>query len=136
MGTALIIFIAAIFVIAIGTIVYAIIRGIARTASNLGQDTVSLSAQVVSKRTEVSNGTGDMPISTTHYVTFQMADGNRQEFSMSGSAYGLLTEGDQGTLSHRGTWYKGFQRQGCRGRAIAGTNEICLPHALKSALSG
>ena len=111
-GTAVIVFIGVIFAIVIGTIIYTIVRGTIQTASNLSQDTVALSAQIVSKRTEVSNGAGDMPISTTHYVTFQMSDGQRQEFSMSGSDYGLLTEGDQGTLSHRGTWYKGFQRQG------------------------
>ena len=116
-GTAVIVFIVVVAAIVLISVVYAIVRGVVQTASNLGQDTVALSAQVVSKRTEVSNGTGDMPISTTHYVTFQMSDGNRQEFSMSGSAYGMLTEGDQGTLSHRGTWYKGFQRQGS---ALAG----------------
>lgn len=34
------------------------------------------------------------------------------EFSVSGSEYGMLVEGDQGKLSFQGTRYLSFQREG------------------------
>lgn len=48
--------------------------------------------------------------STSHYVTFQVESGDRMEFVVSGSDYGMLTEGDIGKLSFQGTRYLGFER--------------------------
>jgi hypothetical protein len=72
---------------------------------------VRVSARVVAKRTEVSGGGNNMAASTSHYVTFEMEAGERREFSLSGSEYGMLAEGDDGILARQGTWYKDFQRQ-------------------------
>ena len=77
---------------------------------------------MVAKRTEVSHShtanAGDMTgahgystsTSTSHYVTFQVESGDRMEFVVSGSDYGMLTEGDIGKLSFQGTRYLGFER--------------------------
>ena len=62
----------------------------------------NVSARVVAKRTEVSHhqhpNNGDMSgshgysttSSTSYYVTFEVDSGDRIEFSMSGSEYGML----------------------------------------------
>jgi hypothetical protein len=79
-----------------------------------GQDLVARRARVIGKRqsTSVSGGTGDMPASShDHYhVTFEFGGGEREEFSVDGSEYGMLAEDDEGTLQSQGTWYKGFDR--------------------------
>lgn len=87
------------------------------------QGSMYLSARVVAKRTEVSHhqhpNNGDMSgshgysttSSTSYYVTFEVDSGDRIEFSMSGSEYGMLIEGDAGTLNFQGTRYLGFERK-------------------------
>ncbi|RKG68305.1 DUF2500 family protein [Corallococcus sp. CA054B] len=47
----------------------------------------------------------------TYFVTFEFQDGSRDEFETFDRQYGLLAEGDQGTLMTRGRWLKGFARQ-------------------------
>ncbi|MGE6758386.1 DUF2500 domain-containing protein [Corallococcus interemptor] len=47
----------------------------------------------------------------SYFVTFEFQDGNRDEFETFDWQYGLLAEGDQGTLVTRGRWLKGFARQ-------------------------
>ena len=48
--------------------------------------------------------------STSYYVTFQFESGDRSEFSLSGSQYGMLAENDTGMLTFQGTRYLGFER--------------------------
>ena len=48
--------------------------------------------------------------STSYYVTFEVESGDRMELSVSGSEYGMLAEGDTGTLKFQGTRYLGFER--------------------------
>ena len=43
-------------------------------------------------------------------LTFQVDSGDRMEFSVTGQDYGMLIEGDRGTLSFQGTRYQGFER--------------------------
>ena len=47
---------------------------------------------------------------TSYYVTFQVESGDRMEFEVDGSDYGLLVQGDIGKLSFQGTRYLGFER--------------------------
>ena len=49
-------------------------------------------------------------VSTSYYATYQLDSGERLEFSVGGREYGMLAEGDQGTLTYQGTRYKGFER--------------------------
>jgi hypothetical protein len=51
-----------------------------------------------------------MHTSTSYYVTFQVASGDRMELHVSGREYGILIEGDYGKLTFQGTRYLGFQR--------------------------
>lgn len=115
--TAVPVFIGVIFVLVIGGIIFAVVRGIGTWAWNNGQPVQTLSAHVVSKRTDTS-GTGSSMdsdfgsgrVSTSYYVTFEVGNGERKEFGMSGREYGLLAEGDPGMLTFQGTRYKGFAR--------------------------
>ena len=47
-------------------------------------------------------------ISRTYFVTFQMTSGDRMEFEVSETEYGMLTEDDSGKLRFQGTRYLGF----------------------------
>lgn len=111
-----------IFLCVIGAFAVAAIRGIATWTQNNHSPQLSVSARVVSRRTEVShhsfaNG-GDVTgaqgyttsSSTWYYVTFEVESGDRMEFSVSGKEYGLLAEGDVGKLTFQGTRYLSFVR--------------------------
>lgn len=99
-----------VFVLVIGGILYAVIKGIGQWAWNNEQPVQSRPARLVAKRTSTSGGGGDTSVSTFYHATFEMDGGERQEFGLSGREYGLLAEGDRGTLTFQGTRYKGFAR--------------------------
>ena len=107
-----------IFVIVIGIFVVSIVRGIDTWNKNNHSPRLTVTAMVVSKRTDVSHHNhgmaGDMTsmhgYTTTYYVTFQVESGDRMEFSVRGTQYGMLAEGDMGRLSFQGTRYLDFER--------------------------
>ena len=111
------------FALVIGVFILTAIRGISQWNKNNHSPRLNVSARVVAKRTEVSHhqhpNNGDMSgshgyrttSSTSYYVTFEVDSGDRIEFSMSGSEYGMLIEGDAGTLNFQGTRYLGFERK-------------------------
>lgn len=76
--------------------------------SNNQQPIITEEVEVVAKRSEVS---GHEHTYTSYYCTFEMANGAREEFSVSGKEYGRLAEGDVGTLTFQGTRYHGFDRK-------------------------
>lgn len=113
--------------IIIVTIVTQSVRGIRQWNTNNQSPRLTVEADVVAKRTEVSyhhhhynhapggaaGGSvagGNTTASTSYYVTFQVESGDRMELHVSGSEYGMLAEGDHGRLSFQGTRYFGFQR--------------------------
>lgn len=111
-----------VFILVIGMFIVTAVRGIGQWNKNNNSPRLTVEAQVVAKRTNVSRhrhaNAGDMTgahgyhssTSTTYYVTFQVESGDRMELSMSGSEYGLLVEGDCGRLTFQGTRYLGFVR--------------------------
>ena len=102
-----------IFVIVIGTFIVTAVRGIGIWSKNNASPRLTVSAQVVTKRTQVSHHHRQDSMhhtSTSYYATFQVESGDRMEFSVSGSEYGMLAEGDQGSLTFQGTRYLGFER--------------------------
>ncbi len=82
---------------------------------------LTVDAKVVSRRTSVRThhhggdaaGTGGYHTSssTSYYVTFEVESGDRMEFHLTGSEYGMLAEGDMGKLRFQGTRYLGFERR-------------------------
>jgi hypothetical protein len=73
---------------------------------------------VVTKRTAVSvysngqmgNDNFSRGSSTSYFATFEFASGDRKEFSLSASQYGLLADHDTGQLTFQGTRFKHFNR--------------------------
>ena len=111
-----------VFLFTIGVFIAVIVRGISTWNKNNNSPRLTVTAKVVSKRTEVSHhnhaNAGDVTgvhgysttSSTWHYVTFQVESGDRMELSVTGSEYGMLAEGDVGKLSFQGTRYLSFER--------------------------
>lgn len=102
------------FLFIMGVFIFSFVKGISTWNKNNHSPRLNVAARIVSKRTHTSHHqTNDMHMSTsstTYYVTFQVESGDRMEFKVSGSEYGMLAEGDQGTLSFQGTRYLSFQR--------------------------
>jgi hypothetical protein len=73
-----------------------------------------LPSRLVSKRHEVhttKDSDGDPWTFTQYFATFQVLMRDEHlEFPIDGQEWGLLVEGDEGTLSRQGTRYFGFRR--------------------------
>ena len=100
----------------IGVFIFIIIKGATEWSSNNNSPKLTVPAKVVTKRTSTSGGghhstdhTHSMT-TTSYYVTFQFESGDRTEFSLNGSQFGMLAETDIGMLSFQGTRYLGFER--------------------------
>ena len=107
-----------VFVLVIGTFIVTAIKGIGQWNKNNNSPRLTVPATVVSKRTNVTrhhhggaNGHHHQHTSTTYYVTFQVESGDRMELHVAGHEYGMLVEGDNGSLTFQGTRYLGFERQ-------------------------
>ena len=103
----------AVFVIVIGTFIVFAVQGAKTWSKNNASPRLTVSAQVVTKRTQVSHHHHQDSMShtsTAYFATFQVESGDRMELPLSGSEYGMLSEGDQGSLTFQGTRYLGFER--------------------------
>ena len=94
----------------ITVIIVIIVKSVATGVKNNASPVLTVSARVVAKRTQTSGGMDDMPSSTWYYATFEVASGDRIEFSVSGHESGMLAEGDVGNLTFQGTRYLSFAR--------------------------
>lgn len=104
-----------IFLVVIGMLIFTAAKGINQWNKNNHSPRLTVPATVVAKRTNVSrhhhhNNMHHTTHSTTYYVTFQVQSGDRMELHVTGQEYGLLVEGDQGSLTFQGTRYLGFER--------------------------
>lgn len=119
-----ILFTLAFFIIA-GGIIVMVVKGVGEWHSNNQSPRLTVSAVLLTKRTHTQahhhhhgaggtagiHGTGGHTThSTSYYATFQVESGDRMEFLVSGTEYGILVEGDQGMLHFQGTRYLGFDR--------------------------
>ena len=104
------IFIGLVFIIIFGFIVVAIISSIGEWKKNNNSPKLTVPAEVITKRSKTSGGSGNSSASTRYYTTFQVESDARIEFSVTGSEYGMLAEGDLGMLSFQGTRYLDFKR--------------------------
>lgn len=107
-----------IFFLILGMFIFTIIKGIGQWNKNNHSPRLTVPATVVAKRGDVShhhhqdaNGVGHTSSTTTYYVTFQVASGDRMELCVGGTEYGMLAEGDYGDLTFQGTRYLGFERK-------------------------
>ena len=116
-GTVFPVLFTVVFMFIIGMMIATLVRVAKEKRKNDASPRLSVPATVTSKRTNVSHhhhhGANDMDYcttDTTYYVTFQVESGDRMELRMSGQDYGMLIEGDRGTLHFQGTRYLGFDR--------------------------
>ena len=106
-----------ILVLPIILIIAIIIKSIMTWNKNNHSPKLTVRATVIAKRIDISHHNSinqEMPnfnsSSTSYYVTFQVESGDRMEFYIKGSEYGMLVEGDIGDLSFQGTRYLSFKR--------------------------
>lgn len=109
----------AIFVVVLVIIIYRLVQSAQQWKKNNDSPVLTVEAKVTGKRTDVShyhhanmsNNTMDMGYSSTYYyVTFEVSSGDRIEFHVADTEYGLLSEGDKGSLTFKGTRYLSFER--------------------------
>lgn len=100
----------------IGVFIFIVVKGISEWSANNNSPRLTVPAAVITKRTRISNNHHHSnehmhtTSTTSYYVTFQFESGDRTEFSLNGSQYGMLAEGDTGMLTFQGTRYLGFER--------------------------
>ncbi len=104
-------------IVVLGSIVVVLVRGIGQWNRNNTSPVLTVEARVVTKRADVTmHHHGDVDQMhmhhsvTRYYVTFEVESGDRMEFEMPDTQYGLLVEGDRGKLTFQGTRYLSFAR--------------------------
>lgn len=104
-----------VFLLVMGVFVFVFAKGISQWNKNNNSPRLTVDATIVAKRNHTTrhhHGT-DMHMhhtSSTYYVTFQVASGDRMELMVPGNQFGLLIEGDQGKLTFQGTRFLSFER--------------------------
>lgn len=106
------------FIVVFGTIIVRFIQEAKQWSKNNASPVLTVEATVVTKRTAVhyhQHTTGNhnghhTSSSTTYYVTFEVVSGDRIEFRIRDTEYGMLVENDKGKLTFQGTRYLGFER--------------------------
>lgn len=105
------------FFAAFALIIFTFAKAIGQWHKNNNSPRLTVPATVVSKRTNVtrhrSTGAGGHHYHhthTTYYVTFEFESGDRFELCVDGEEYGMLVEGDVGSLTFQGTRYLSFER--------------------------
>ncbi|MGD9568760.1 MAG: DUF2500 domain-containing protein [Sedimentibacter sp.] len=104
------------FFLVFGIIIFSVIKNIQVNMHNNKQPIIPVQAKIVAKRYDVTHhnhgNAGNMHHSsrTWYYATFEMTNGERMEFQIPSQEFGLLAEGDEGTLQFQGTRFISFTR--------------------------
>ena len=102
-----------VFFLIFGMCIFMFVRSIHEWSRNNRSPRLSVDARIVDKRMETHHHhtNGHHHHTHTYRVTFEVQSGDRMELTVSGSEYGFLVVGDEGTLSFQGTRYLGFERK-------------------------
>jgi hypothetical protein len=79
----------------------------------MSQPKIAAEAKVITKRTDyTSSHTSDSfhRSRSWYYITFEFTTGDRKEFLVKDTDYGLLREDDSGVLTFQGNRFVNFQR--------------------------
>ncbi|WP_081755019.1 DUF2500 domain-containing protein [Paenibacillus durus] len=110
-GTVLPIFV----VVMAGIIALSAGKGLLGWFRNSRLPVLTVPARIVAKRSEIRQKPQDdgniARAVMIHYLTFELADGERVEFKVNGNEYGVSAERDRGRLTFQGTRYHGFKRE-------------------------
>ena len=106
-----------IFLIVISMFIVTFIKSFKQWNKNNNSPVLTVDVKVVTKRINVTRhhhgGADDFHHTTTssrYYVTFEVSSGDRMEFLVPGSEYGVIAENDTGKLTFQGTRYLSFER--------------------------
>lgn len=104
------------FLVFIAVFISIAVKALKQWNKNNHSPRLTVPASIVAKRTHVSHSGGGVHdhhhhTHTSYYVTFQVDSGDRMEFSVPSTEYGLLIESDRGELSFQGTRFLGFCRK-------------------------
>lgn len=105
------------FVLVFGIIIFTLVTRAKQWNKNNNSPRLSVEASVVAKRMDISHSSSrhrqrsNMYSHTTYYATFEVPSGDRMELQVGDYEYGMLVEGDRGTLHFQGTRFLGFDRQ-------------------------
>lgn len=109
---------AIVFVAVIAIFIVVLVRSLMRWNKNNNSPRLTVEATIVAKRPEMMHYHGGNDAldrhhtyRTVYYVTFQVESGDRLELEVDGQEYGILVEGDVGSVTFQGTRYLGFQRR-------------------------
>lgn len=99
-----------VFGLVICVFIFAFAKGISEWNKNNHSPRLTVPAKVVAKRSHSSHNHNTHTHSTRYYVTFEFESGDRAELHVPASEFGMLVEGDAGSLTFQGTRYLGFER--------------------------
>lgn len=88
-------------------LLFVVIPALVRQARISASPVQTRRARVIAKRMQVW---GHQRTRTNYYVAFELEGGGREEFATSGEQYGILVEGDEGSLTTQGPLLHDFQR--------------------------
>lgn len=103
------------FVVVVGIVLLSAGKSILQWNRNNQQPVLTVDSRIVSKRSEVKHthhpeDSISSSSRTSYYITFEVESGDRMEFAVNGSEFGICAEGDEGRLSFQGTRYLRFER--------------------------
>ena len=95
-----------------GLLMLVVVKRIIEWGRNNASPRLSVNARIVNKRMETHHNHDDDYHHDyhTYHITFEVQSGDRMQFRVSRSEFGLLIEGDEGVLYFQGTRYLGFER--------------------------
>jgi len=96
-----------IFALVICLFAASVVKSVKKDIRNDNAPRLTVHARVTGKRQETR---GSRMVSTDYFATFEVESGDRMELEIEGEAFGLLAEGDEGTLTFQGTRYVSFER--------------------------
>ena len=94
----------------VGIFILIIVSWVTSFIRNASSPRLAREARVIGKRLYVSGGINGSSTSY-YYATFEFPDGSREEFGVSSQIYGMIAEGDMGTLQSQGTYVSNFNRR-------------------------
>ena len=100
-----------VFLFTLAMMVFTVVRTMSAKKQNDREPMLTVPAVVAAKRTDFYRYRGTSGGSTLYFVTFQVQSGDRLELNLSGREFGLLREGDRGSLTFRGKEFLDFTRE-------------------------
>lgn len=108
----------AMFILVFVILAITAVKAITRWNQNNHSPVLTVTASVTAKRADITHSTHSQAdntgmtfsSNTTYFTTFEMESGDRMELKVAAAEYGMLAEGDTGSLTFQGTRFLNFKR--------------------------